>query len=268
MILAGLTGGFAAGLLGIGGGLIYILILPNALRAVGVPEAELVQYVIANSLFGTLSASLAGVITLWRRDEVYLRDTVIVGLAAIVVSLLSLELLVNTSFYSQQVFNITIVLALLFVLYRTFKAAHHEPAYNENGKNRLPLLTTSGMAGGLLASLSGLGGGVVIMPLLNSGLRMDIRRAKSISLGVIVMSALCMTLFNSFEEPQYRFSYYNTGYLVWPIAACLSLGVVIGAPLGVRVGGRIPSYTISYIFSFFLVIVMGSKLWDLWQFYS
>lgn len=268
LILAGLVGGFAAGLLGIGGGLIYILILPLALQAVGVPEAELVQYVIANSLFGTFSASLAGVVTLWRKDEVYPKDTLVVAVSAIVVSLLSLQFIVNTSFYSQQAFNIIIVLVLLFILYRTLSVAHNKPLYQESDKNRVKLLSLSGISGGLLASLSGLGGGAIIVPVLNSGLRMDIRRAKSISLGVIVLSALCMTLFNSFEEPRYAFEYYNTGYLVWPIAACLSVGVVVGSPLGVRVGRLVPSYAISYVFSLFLLIVMGTKMWDLWQHYA
>lgn len=267
LVLAGLAGGFFAGLLGIGGGIIYILILPVALRAVGVPQVELVQYVIANSLFGTFSASLAGTVALWRKREVYLQETLSVGVAAILASLLSLHFLVNTPFYSQQIFNFVVILVLLFILVRTLTAARQVPAYSKTNPKRLPLLSFSGLAGGLVASLSGLGGGAIIVPVLNLGLRMDMHRAKSISLGVIVISALSMTIFNSFEQPQYAFSYYSTGYLVWPIAAFLSLGVIVGSPLGVRVGRILPAYALSYVFSLFILIVIGTKLWGLWQHY-
>ena len=268
LVLAGLAGGFLAGLLGIGGGIIYIIILPVALRSIGVPEQELVQYVIANSLFGTFAASLSGVVALWAKREIYLKDTILVALAAVTISLISLEFVVTTSFYSKELFNIVLIFILLFILLLTIGGAKRKPGYNEHAKSRAAFLTGGGFAGGLLASLTGLGGGVVIVPILNLGLRMDIRRAKSISLGVIVVSALCMTIFNSFKAPLLPFSYANTGYLIWPIAAFLSLGVVVGSPLGVRVGRDLPAYAISYIFSLFLFIVIGTKVWDLWQSYS
>lgn len=267
LVLAGLLGGFAAGLLGIGGGIIYILILPFALRAAGVPEEELVQYVIANSLFGTFAASFAAMFTMWKTEKLYLKDTLWVAFTSVVVSLLSLKFIVNTPFYSVQVFNLIVVFLLLLILISTLLAAHKEPAYNENGKRRVPLLSFSGFIGGLVASLSGLGGGAVIVPVLNSALRMDIRRAKSISLGVIVVSAFSMTLYNAFEQPQHEYGLYSTGYLVWPVAGLMSLGVLFGSPLGVRVSRKLPSYAISYAFSCFLIFVMGFKLWTLWQYY-
>lgn len=267
LVLAGIAGGFLAGLLGIGGGIIFILILPVVLKAIGVPEQELVQYVIANSLFGTFAASLTGAITLWRKSSLYLKDTVWVALSAVIVSLLSLEFIVTTTFYSQQVFTVVVVVFLLLLSVSILRSANQVPTYHETMTNRIPYLSASGFAGGLLASLSGLGGGAIIVPILNTRLRMDMHRARAISLGVIVLSALCMTVFNVLQEPRYSFTFYNTGYLIWPIAALLSVGVIIGSPMGVRVGNKLPSSKISQIFSLFLLIVLGTKLWSLWQIY-
>ena len=59
LILSGLIGGFLAGMLGVGGGIIYILILPSALSNAGVCDEQLVAYTIANSLFAIFIASFS-----------------------------------------------------------------------------------------------------------------------------------------------------------------------------------------------------------------
>ena len=263
LALAGLAGGFLAGLLGIGGGILYILILPVALSSIGVPEQEIVQYTIANSLFGTFAASLSGSISLFRKGEIYLREVLVVGVVSVLAGLLSLHYIVNTPYYSQRAFNVIVIIILGFVLVKTIMRAKRDPAYDENMPHKNLILSGSGFAGGLIASLSGLGGGAVIVPILNIGMRMDIKRAKSISLGMIVLSSISMTIFNSFEEPAYNVQMYNTGYLVWPIALTLSGGVVIASPLGVAVGRRLPSHIISYVFSVFILIVIGLKSYNL-----
>ena len=62
LVVCGLIGGIQAGLLGVGGGLIYILILEIFLDQLGIPTTEIHQFVIANSIlavfFGTLSSSI------------------------------------------------------------------------------------------------------------------------------------------------------------------------------------------------------------------
>ncbi len=263
LALAGLAGGFLAGLLGIGGGILYIIILPVALSAAGVPGHEIVQYTIANSLFGTFAASLSGTLSLFRKGEVYPREVLIVGMVSIAAALLSLNFIVNTPFYSERIFNIVIIFILGLVLVKTIARAKREPAYDENMPHKNLILAGSGFAGGLIASLSGLGGGTIIVPVLNIGMRMDIKMAKSISLGMILLSSLSMTIFNSFEQPDYDIQMYNTGYLVWPIALTLSAGVVVASPFGVAVGRRMPSHIVSYVFSIFILIVIGLKSYNL-----
>jgi uncharacterized membrane protein YfcA len=265
LALAGLAGGFLAGLLGIGGGILYILILPVALSGAGVPDYEIVQYTIANSLFGTFAASLSGTISLFRKGEFYPKEVFIVGVFSVAAALLSLNYIVNTPFYSQRAFNIVVILVLGFVLVKTITRAKRAPAYDENMPHKNLILGGSGLFGGLISSLSGLGGGAIIVPLLNIGMRMDIKMAKSISLGMIVLSSISMTIFNSFEQPVYDIRMYNTGYLVWPIALTLSAGVVVASPIGVAVGRRAPSHIISYVFSIFILIVIGLKSYNLFE---
>ncbi len=59
LILLGTLGGALAGLLGIGGGVVYVLILETVLPELGVPTEDLHRFVIANSLACVLFASLS-----------------------------------------------------------------------------------------------------------------------------------------------------------------------------------------------------------------
>ena len=53
---------------------------------------------------------------------------------------------------------------------------------------------------------------------------------------------------------------HNTGYIVWPLALTLSLGVVIASPFGVSVARKLSGKTISYIFVLFVMVVIADKL--------
>ena len=75
LVLAGFAGGVLAGLLGIGGGIIYVVILPYALRDVGVSTEYLAPLTIANSIFGVLFASFATNYLNIRDKDFYLRES-------------------------------------------------------------------------------------------------------------------------------------------------------------------------------------------------
>lgn len=259
IFLAGLGGGFLAGLLGIGGGVIYILILPLALREVGVTEQEIAQHVIANSIFGTMAASLFASIALIRNKDFYWRDVLVVGISGVVLSYLLLFFFVNTPYYSERTFNIAVIIFLVLILFTSFNKTEHQLFFKEPVSNKKAWYIFTGGTAGAMAALSGLGGGTVVVPLLKSGLHMDIKRAKSISLGVILITSALMTVFNMLDKPTQPFEGSSLGYIVFPVALPLSIGVVLSSPLGVKVSNKISSRTISYIFAGFLLLVIVRK---------
>ncbi len=259
IFVAGLGGGFLAGLLGIGGGVIYILILPLALREVGVAEQEIAQYVIANSIFGTMAASLFASITLIRDKDFYWKEVLVVGMSGVVVSYLLLFFFVNTPYYSERNFNIAVIVFMVLILFTSFNISKYQLFFKNPVSNVKAWHIFTGGTAGAMAALSGLGGGTVVVPLLKSGQHMDIRQAKSISLGVILITSALMTVFNILDEPVQDFEGSSLGYIVFPVALPLSLGVVLSSPLGVRVSKKISSRIISYIFAAFLLLVIIRK---------
>ena len=294
LFIAGTVGGFLSGLLGIGGGIIYILVIPTVLLHFGTPHSEIVQYTIANSIFAAFFASLAANIVLVKRKSFYLKESLFVGLAGAFSAILFLQFIVNTGWYSRQIFNIVVVLLLIFMLFRFFQKFYFLPKASHYGVKKAASvlktakdlqentdkkkLTLAGLAGGALSALSGLGGGIIIIPILNTIMHIDIKKTNAISLGVIAIISLMMTAFNMLETPHTThlpaealaqagqslfINQYSVGYIIFPVALSLALGAVIASPFGVTVSKKVSSKTIYVIFSFFLIVVIIKKITEI-----
>lgn len=263
LFIMGLVGGFLAGLIGIGGGVMYILVLPYLLLNMGFPQEEIVQYTIANSLFGTTFAALSGNLALLKKGEFFWKEVIVIGLFGTICSLAILFLLVNTTFYQRDQFNLIVIVIMFFIAVRTLIQTRQPIGGHLEKKASILGFSFVGAAAGAVSALSGLGGGTVIIPILNSGFKIPMYKAKSISLGVIFMTSLSLTVFNLFETPMTDYSNQNTGYIVWPLALVISLGVIIGSPFGVIVSRKLSNRLISYIFVLFVLVVIADKVFQL-----
>ena len=264
LFISGLIGGFLGGLLGIGGGIIYIVVIPVALSGIGVPRDEIVQYTIANSVFASFFSSLSANVILIKNQVFYVREVLIMGCIGIVASLLLLQYVVNTSWYSKDTFNLVIVVLLLYMLLKTILNASNGKAEKTKEHSKFDLkLGLAGLAGGAVSALSGLGGGVVIIPILHTIFNMDIRKANAISLGVIGVTSFMMTIFSMLENVKSPTVLYHTGYIIFPVALSLAAGVVIASPFGVKASKMISSQLLAYLFSFFLALVIIRKIIEL-----
>ena len=263
LIVAGLGGGFLAGFLGIGGGIVYILILPVALQHVGVAEAELAQYVIANSIFGTTIAALSGSASLVRHRDFYWPEVGLVGISAVLTAFLLLFTFVNTPLYSKRLFTLATIVFLVLILLSALSRKYGNLLFRQPIANASRWYVITGATSGAMSALSGLGGGTITVPMLTSGLHINIKRAKSISLGVIFIASAGMTIFNMIDQPELPVAFGRIGYIVLPVSGTLSLGVLLGSPLGVSVARRVSSAVISWSFIGFVGVVLVKKVVEL-----
>jgi uncharacterized protein len=263
LFLAGLAGGFIAGLAGIGGGTVYVLIIPITLTYLGVPIEYMAQYTIANSMFAIFFASLSANYSLFKNKNIYPKQVFLIGIPAVIISLFALHYFVNTKYYSLSAFNLTLIVLMIYMLIRTIVNAQQNNDRSLDELNPVYLVVTGSFAG-LLSALSGLGGGVLTVPILNSWMKVNIKKAASISLGVIVLSSFAMTVVNLLENPGFG-TPDSQGYIIFPIAIALSLGVVIASPLGVKMSVKLSSKIISYIYAAFLGIVIIKKIMEVYS---
>ena len=107
-----------------------------------------------------------------------------------------------------------------------------------------PQLVSIGLVGGLLSGLLGVGGGVVMVPLLVLWARYRQRDAHAASLGAIIPISLAGIL-----------TYGIAGRVHWLDAAALAVGAVAGARLGAGLLARIDERPLKLVFGCFLLAV-------------
>lgn len=107
---------------------------------------------------------------------------------------------------------------------------------------RVLLLVVTGLVGGLLSGVFGVGGGILMVPLLSLWVGLDQRRAVATSLAAIVLSSTTGSI-----------SYLLRGAIDVPAALAIAAGSVVGAMLGTALLRRLPIAVLRWAFLALLV---------------
>ncbi|WP_104165694.1 sulfite exporter TauE/SafE family protein [Cryobacterium sp. N22] len=105
-------------------------------------------------------------------------------------------------------------------------------------------LVFTGLIGGLLSGVFGVGGGIVMVPLLISLVRMDQRRAAATSLAAIVPTSIVGSL-----------TYLVNGHIDLVAGAIIAAGAVVGSVIGTNLLRRIPLFWLRWLFIALLILV-------------
>jgi uncharacterized membrane protein YfcA len=105
-------------------------------------------------------------------------------------------------------------------------------------------LVVTGLIGGLLSGIFGVGGGIVMVPLLMALVHMDQRLAATTSLAAIVPTSIAGSL-----------SYLAAGHIDLVAGGFIAAGAVIGAVIGSRLLRRIPLVWLRWLFIVLLLVV-------------
>lgn len=270
LILFGCIGGLLAGMLGLGGGVIYIFVIRYALEEYKLVDSELVKFILSNSIAATFFAGLSGSLRQIKSKNYYPREIAATGAAGVISALAVTASIVHTQWYSQEKFMLVFLVLLFLMGLNMYLKRKSEilaaPGPSANGKSLLaekyPLFILAGILTGAVSSLSGLGGGVILIPILTNFIGMDVRKAASISLGIIPMHALAMGIYYSVAEPYSGPALpYSIGYIVLPILLPLLVGVLLCTPIGVKLRERMAQKQIKIIFSIVVLLIFIRTLY-------
>ncbi len=261
LLTTGIVGGLLAGITGIGTGIIMIAVIPHALMYLGLPEEHIVQFTIANTLFATMCSSFVNNVQVFIKKQGHIKETLLLSLAAAISAATILQLVVFGTSYTTQLYNSVIVIILLYIVLRTLYKLKKNFHLIES--ITVPKLLVTGSCGGAISALTGLGGASIIIPMLNLWMKVSITKAKSIAYGTIFISSFIITLLNASHKPPIEIPNMHLGYLILPVALPLFIGVIIGSPVGLRIGDKFNHKTVSYLFLSILSIVMINKIIEL-----
>ena len=108
----------------------------------------------------------------------------------------------------------------------------------------------AGLVAGVAGGLFGVGGGVLMVPILTGGFGLSQHRAHGTSLAVIGLSALAGLVV-----------YAAAAHVVWATAAVVALTSVLAAPLGARLATRTSPNALRKAFALFMILVALRLLW-------
>ncbi len=209
--LIGLGSGIASGALGIGGAL---------LSTPGIRWAFHVKPLIAvgTTLPVIIPTGLTGVYTYIRSNLVEVRTAATMASAGCVFAVLGAY---TTKFVNGEALLIATAVLLLVLSIRMLprKGTGHAPTVDAS----IPLLLVIGAVSGFVSGLLGVGGGVILVPVLTVLLRFPVKTALGTSLAVVAAQAIPGTITHAL-----------LGHINWTIAAGLLIGVVPGARIGSR----------------------------------
>jgi uncharacterized membrane protein YfcA len=259
LLVLGAATGFAAGLLGIGGGMLLVPFLTMLLTARGLPLEHVVHMALATSLATILFTSVSSL----RAHDAHgaVRWDIVRPLAP--------GILVG-SLVGAQIAGVlpTAVLALLFALFVSFSATQmlmdRKPAPHRDLPGSAGLFGVGTGIGGF-SSLVGAGGGFISVPfMLWCNVRMHHAVGTSAALGFPIAAAGTLGyVVAGLRETGIRTCSASTvpdcsvGFIYLPALLAVAAASMFFAPLGARAAHRLNSQALSRIFALLLYLLAG-----------
>jgi uncharacterized membrane protein YfcA len=255
LLVLGAATGFAAGLLGIGGGMLLVPFLTLLFTLRHFPEEHLVHMAIATSLATIMFTSVSSVRAHHRRGAVLWP----------VVKVLAPGILIGSLAGAQIAGRLpTVAIALFFATFVGFSALQMLRDRKPKPSRELPgPLGISAVGGGIgvLSSIVGAGGGFISVPyMVWSNVKIHNAVATSAALGFPIAAAGTIGyIISGWSAP--RLPPGTLGFIYVPALLAVAGGSVLTAPLGARVAHALDTAKLKRVFALLLFALAGYMLY-------
>ena len=111
--------------------------------------------------------------------------------------------------------------------------------------NKILLYLSIGLAAGIVSGITGIGGGVIIVPALIFILGMTQHQAQGTTLALLVPPIGLLA----------AYVYYRSGYVNLKVAGYVCIGFFLGGYLGAKIASQIPDMILRRIFGALLLFI-------------
>jgi uncharacterized membrane protein YfcA len=231
--LAGFAAGVLSGLFGVGGGIV-------ATPAVSVIFGAAPVVAVATPLPVIFPTAIVGAETYRRSGEIDLRAAAWISAAG------ALAAAGGAALTSVVNGHLLLIVTAILLAWQAVQLARGKAVRKADAEREAPAWIHAGIgiAAGLASGLLGIGGGIVIVPLLVGWLGMPLKRALGTSLAAIVALVVPGTVVHAV-----------LGHIDWSIVLVLAIGSVLGARLGARLALGARERTLRALVGAFLGVI-------------
>ncbi|MBN1301377.1 MAG: sulfite exporter TauE/SafE family protein [Melioribacteraceae bacterium] len=245
LILGGFTAGILSGMIGIGGGLVFVPLLLFLYNPDPGISSNTILMIISTSLFAGSFASSSSAFSHLLHKNIDLKKALLLsvssGLSAFTVPIFISDF--NMNFVEFLLAVILFVVAILLFF---------DSKIDSNFRFRLndKLLILWGLIIGFISAAGGIGGGVFYVPVLYYLFGLDVKKSVGTSVTAVSATMIVATI-------SYLINMKYSEEIIY-LHAGLILGItaIIGAVIGAGLTMRINPYVIKKIFSLFLIITV------------
>ena len=250
-IVVGIAAGFLAGFVGVGGGIIMVPVLLEIFRRAGLPDELVVQAAMATSLSVAVFSVSSSIIRHRRQKSIRWELVRWLAPGSMLGGWLAAHL--ATRIPGQWLLWGLSGLMLLGA-FRMFNSSDVSSA------NEAPAaiwkIGLTGLGVGMVAGLSGLAGGIVLVPALGLILNVPGSLLAGTSSGTIIFSSLAAAAGYLLATPPVALGSGFVGYVYLPLTLSLALGAVPSAQLGAWVNRRTNGNLFRKLFGILLLLVV------------
>jgi uncharacterized protein len=256
----GFSAGILIGMLGIGGGVIFIPALYFLLPYTGIDHSLIPYYAISISLFaGAIAASFSSAFH-FHWGNIDKRRAFFFAIGSASAAFISATFVTSVSpIILKGIFaGVLFIIAIKMFLDSQLKI---EPKRKEPINDyTLPFI---GLLVGILSSFTGLGGGIIFFPVLHYLFLLEPKKAIGTS-SVITAITMIFASLSFFINKGDWMGEYQSSSTYFAVAIPLGVGAVVGARIGVSFVINMQSSIAKKIFSILLIIVIIKIIFGLW----
>ncbi len=254
-IITGLLTGIIAGMLGVGGGIIFVPALYALLPLTFINPNHLTYIVIGTSLFCIAVTSFSSGINHYFSKNVDFKIAALLALGSITSSILSVYFVLNIKpTYLQYIFAAVFILIALKMFLGNDDSNKIELVINRSRNIYFSILF--GLLVGIFSAFTGLGGGILFVPILIYFFGLKTRKAIGTSSVAIFATTLTAAITYGLHHIVGKEAFLQIGYIYLLAGIPIGLSAALGAYLGVKITLKTQPEKLRRYFSILLLIVV------------
>ena len=255
LLVTGMAVGFIGGLLGLGGAFIMTPVQYMVYTAMGLSADMAVRLAFGTSLLVVLPTAISGAWRHHQKKKVWWRAVFIMGGGGLVFAFIGATMATQLS---GVILKIAFGVIVLISGGRMLTA--RQPRYKKEAVTNPWLWFAWSIPLGLVAGILGIGGAIVMIPVLVLVLRFEMHYAIATSLGVMIfmsIGGIAGYIINGIGVP--GLPSFSIGYINLPSWALLTVTSVGMAQVGAMLSQKLPARQLKYLF-IAIMLYMGLKM--------